>query len=130
MLEDFKSARELLVKAQRGAPQDPSINAELRKLEEQMARRKKEETLMYQNMFGQAAETKKENVDDNFIEMIYDELMMFSKQEETSMPLSGKFNATELKCIKSTAANLDMEVIIRNGTAGAMSYTVAKKKKN
>lgn len=129
MLEDYQAARDLLVKAQRGAPQDKSINAELRSLEEQMARAKKDEKMLYQNMFGEAAGNQNEKVDDQFMEMIHEELTMFSQQEETSMPLAARFNALELKCVKATAASLGMEVIIRNGTDGSRSFTVVKKNK-
>jgi len=129
MLEDYPAARDLLVKAQRGSPQDKSINAELRSLEEQMTRAKNDEKNLYQSMFKEAPGSKKEIIDDQFIEMIYEELMMFSQQEETSMPLAARFNALELKCVKSTAANLDMEVIIKNGQDGTRSFTVVKKNK-
>jgi len=127
MLEDYQSARDLLVKAQKGSPQDKSINAELRSLEEQMARAKKDEKVLYQSMFKEAAGNKNEKVDDEFMEMIHEELTMFSQQEETSMPLGARFTALELKCVKSTAANLNMEVIINNGTDGTRSFTVVKK---
>jgi len=135
MLDDLDPARNLLIKALKKKPQDREINAELRSLEEQMERRKKEEKILCQNMFKgvEVTRAKRQNPDtikDEFCETIYEELLAFREQPETEMMLPARFSNLELRVMRNTANNMSMDVVVSNEGDGARKVTVVKKNKN
>eukprot|EP00092_Neocalanus_flemingeri_P015889 GFUD01017206.1.p1 GENE.GFUD01017206.1~~GFUD01017206.1.p1 ORF type:complete len:476 (-),score=199.32 GFUD01017206.1:136-1563(-) len=126
MLEDYDSAKELLTKAQRRAPQDMSIAEELRSLEDQLSREKNNEKALCMNMFKTAGDVKRDQVEGEFYSTMLQELELFQEQPENEMSFPAQFSVVEMKAVRAAANKLEMEVRMEEDHRGNKKVRVIK----
>ena len=81
-LEDYDASRNLLLRAQKKAPQDVNISKELRLLEDYLVQERKREAAMCKKMFSEVEKPEKKEVKSKEYTYIYEELKEFRDKEE------------------------------------------------
>ncbi|XP_045171413.2 inactive peptidyl-prolyl cis-trans isomerase FKBP6-like isoform X2 [Mercenaria mercenaria] len=142
---EFERAKDFLKRAQRKKPKDRDVNAELIKVEENMAKCRIMEKDMCKKMFanprGQTAKEKEAedtkiekarsrsiDVTPEFRQLVMEKLQAFREDEdlmEIPMP-SFQFSVGEIDCIMETAESLDLEAKVR-GEGNRAQIRVMKK---
>ena len=113
MLEDYETARSLLIKAQRKKPNDPDIADELRSLEDKLVRDRAVEELVCKNMFGNIKSKRKEKTEEGVYKLFYDELTEFKEEdpEDAEFTLSLKdLSFVQVKAFKQAASDLQLKI--------------------
>merc|ERR1719208_374309 len=108
MLEDYETARSLLIKAQRKKPNDPDIADELRSLEDKLVQERAVEELVCKNMFGNIKSKRKEKTEEGVYKLFYDELTEFKEEDpDAEFTLSLKdLSFVQVKAFKQAASDL------------------------
>jgi len=126
MLEDFESAKSLLKKAHRKAPNDRHINDELTSLEDQLVRDKEKESILCKNMFGNIKSKAKEKIEQRVYDGVFSELKEFADQDEAEMFIGkDQMNLQQIKAIKLAASNL--ELFVREDDARGKGVLIVSK---
>ena len=114
MLEDYRKARDYLVRAQRNKPSDPHISAELRSLEDELARMAGDERALYRGMFGDHSklEAKRGEVDKDFYENFLAELRVFEEAPARELVLPAQWSEVELRALAAAGEALSMQVTV------------------
>jgi len=114
MLEDYRRARDYLVRAQRNKPGDPHISAELRSLEDELARMAGDERALYRGMFGDHTklEAKRGEVEKDFYENFLAELRGFQAAPARELVLPAQWTPVELKALAAAGEALGMQVTV------------------
>ena len=76
-LGDYQAAKDLLLKAQRRAPQSVTISEELMRLEDYLMHERKMEATMCRNMFKNVAKVKEPKVNKAVVDLYYQEMKEF-----------------------------------------------------
>lgn len=126
MLEDYDSAKDYLIRAQRRAPQDMAVAEELRSLEDQLVRQRNSEKTLCMNMFKNSGDTKRDEVEGEFYITMLEELELFQEQPEQELSLAAQFSATEMKAVTFAARKLGMEVKVEEDHRGNKKVRVIK----
>ena len=112
MLEDYRKARDYLVRAQRNSPQDPSISEELRSLEDQLVKEMDNEKQLCQNMFRSAGQVeRRDEQEQEFYDIFLADLKGFSEQGEEEMFLPAQFSAVEMRAFRAAGEEVGMAVV-------------------